>query len=61
MSNTYKIHYQNKKIQVCLTPTKYTIKIKNTGMFNTYKIQKYKYVKIAPTKYTIKIKKYRYV
>ena len=30
-------------------------------MFNTYKIQKYKYVKIAPTKYTIKIKKYRYV
>jgi len=28
MSNTYKIHYQNKKIQVCLILTKYAIKIK---------------------------------
>ena len=29
-------------------------------MFNTYKIQKYRYV-LTHTKYTIKIKKYRYV
>ena len=49
MFNTYKLQ----KYRYVLTPTKYTIKIKNTGMFNTYKIQKYNYVKIAPTKYTI--------
>ena len=55
MSNTYKIHYQNKKYRYVKHLQNTLLKVKKSDMFNTYKIQylnKKNQVCLTPTKYT---------